>query len=152
MIILNEAIWQVLSLLFQGVVAGIIVLFITHKLQERKDRSLLRKHALFLWLEIHGHIAMLEDILEHNAIPKLSSDAVPLFDCRSWKSSQIYMTGLSMKELTLIATYYQSAMSLNTIISCYEGQPLNKTSGFSVNTTLTMARGVFDLLERHWRV
>ena len=110
------------------------------------SQSTVRLCGLFFCSVIGG------GIIRHSCCSHLSSDAVPLFDCRSWKSSQIYMTGLSMKELILIATYYQSAMSLNTIISCYEGQPLNKTSGFSVNTTLTMARGVFDLLERHWRV
>ena len=39
-VILNTTLWQILTLLFQGTVAGIIVLFVTRKLQERKDREL----------------------------------------------------------------------------------------------------------------
>ena len=68
-----ETFLSILTFLFQGVVAGIVVMFLSHKLQEQKESNLLRKHALFLWVEVYGHIAVLENILSHDAIPKLSS-------------------------------------------------------------------------------
>lgn len=146
-----ETFLSILTFLFQGVVAGIVVMFLSHKLQEQKESNLLRKHALFLWVEVYGHIAVLENILSHDAIPKLSSATSLLFDCQSWKASQIYLTRLSTDNLTLICTYYQAAMSLNLIISGCEGQPLNDTNKFSLTATLTMARRVHALLESCWK-
>ena len=151
MVILNNTVWQILTLLFQRTVAGIIVLFVTRKLQERKDRELLRRHALFVGLEIHGHIAMLEDMLKHNAIPQSASNTAVFFDCHSWKSSQSYLALLSIQDLTLIGAYYQSAMTLNTIIPGYAGQPLNPHNKFSVAATLEMGRRVHAILESHWK-
>lgn len=150
MIVINELnIFPILTLLFQGAIAGLIVLFVTHKLQEKKERSLLNKHSLLVYLEIYGHIAMIEDMLKHNAIPESSNNSV-FFDYESWKSSQIYLTVLSIKELTLIGAYYQSVLSLNPIIKAYAGQQLNAANLFSFRTTLEMAKRVNELLKVHW--
>lgn len=148
---MDNSFWPILTLLFQGTVAGIIVLLVTQKLQERKNRELLRRHALFVGLEIHGHIAVMEDVLKHNAIPQLASKDVIFFDCYSWKTSQSHLALLSIQELTLIGAYYQSVMTLASIIPGYAGRPLNSHNKFSFAATLEMGRRVHAILETYWK-
>ena len=146
---MSFTVWGLVVLLFQGVVAGLIVLFVTHRLQKRKDLELLKKHSLLVYLEIHGHIAMLEDVLQHGAIPQASAQPI-FFDNVTWEQSQSYLTPLPIKELLQIGSYYQAALSLNTIMDGCHGHQLTPVTHGNFLQVLTMARVVKHLLAVYW--
>lgn len=104
----------ILTLLFQGMIGGLVVLFVTNQLSKRKLKSLTQKHAFLVYLEIRSHVSKLEILYETEQVPKdlylwaLSTD--------SWKDSKIHLTSLDISFLKELGEYYQLVDRCNFLI------------------------------------
>lgn len=141
---------QLITLVVQGIIVGVTILWVTKKLQDKKEKKLLQKHSLLVYLEVNCHIAILNDIASHNAIPEMSASFIT-FDDDTWKSSQEHLTKLPIDHLIKIGAYYQSIISLDTLMSEYAGQSLIPQIKYSVATSLKMAIEVNKILESYWK-
>ena len=57
-----ETLKSLFELLFQGTIAGLIVVLVTRYLENRKAKELAQKHAMLVALEIKEHLISLERI------------------------------------------------------------------------------------------
>lgn len=140
-------VWPILTLLFQGAVAGLIVMYVTKWLEARKAKDLTRKHALLVYLEVQCHLISLAEIQKNKAIPgeigtfHLESDA--------WECSREYLTSLPFDDLLHIGSYYQSVTQVNLIFDTYSG-PLKPPYGESIRSAYLMCETIFYLLASCW--
>ena len=139
--------WPVLTLLFQGAVAGLIVMFVTKWLDNKKAKEVTRKHAMLLYIEINEHLVVMDRILKHNHVSEPSTSLH--LDTEARKSSREHLTGLSLDDLKHLGSYYRSIKQLNYLIAEMPG-PLSQTTQHSFEMVSLMARASFYLLARVW--
>ncbi len=140
-------VWPILTLLFQGAIAGLIVMYVTKWLEARKAKDLTRKHALLVYLEVQCHLISLAEIQKNEAIPEeigtfhLESDA--------WESSREYLTALPFDDLRRIGSYYQTVNQINHIFDTYSG-PLKAPYEEGIRSAYLMCEAIFYLLASCW--
>ena len=139
--------WPVLTLLFQGAVAGLIVMFVTKWLDNKKAKEVTRKHAMLLYIEVNEHLVVLDRILKNHHISEHGTSMC--LDTEAWKSSREYLTGLSLDELKHLGSYYRSIKQLNYLIAEMPG-PLGQTTRCSFEMGRLMCRALLCLLARVW--
>lgn len=104
--------WPVITLLFQGVTAGLIVLFVTKRLEKRAKRSRLCNSVILIYVEINSHVSALNSILEHGILP---DSTLPVYlPTDTWLDfREKLVDGLSIDDVTKLAAYYGSIDTLN---------------------------------------
>lgn len=111
-----EILYRLFELLFQGAAAGLIVLAVTRCLQRRQEESLSRKYALLMYVEIGGHIQMLETLINTSNCGRPIPWNAGL-NCLYEELSTPYLTVLAIEDLKEISRYYQSAHLLNMYLA-----------------------------------
>lgn len=146
----TKILWDLFSLLCQGAVAGLIVLLVSNYLQAKQDSSLCKKHALLVSLEVQSHIAMLEDMLQHEQIP---ISVVPIvLESNTWNNSKQFLTRLPISDLEKIGSYYQSISAINHLLVSYSGKPLTPILYTSFTPAHLMSKITYHLLAAHWDI
>ncbi len=142
-----ETLKSLFELLFQGTIAGLIVVLVTRYLENRKAKELAQKHAMLVVLEIKEHLISLERI---EAAGEISVFSAPVrFADETWTASSEYLTVLPMEDLLRLAAYYHSVMKLNIFLDNYPG-PLTPPVKQSFDMNLLMCRAMIALLDRSW--
>jgi|GEM_PF-6821549 len=142
------AIWDAFSILCQGTIAGLVVLWVTAYLQRKKEKDLICKTSLLVWLELHSHLAALNDILLHKKFPE---SQLPIsLSTSTWKEAQIHLTSLPVDELKLIGSYYQTLPSVNHLIQAYAGKELTPIMLNALTQSLSMCEMTRHLLASYW--
>lgn len=142
-----ETLRSLFELLFQGAIAGLIVVLVTRYLENRKAKELAQKYAMLVTLEISEHLASLETVTKTGEISK---SAPPMrFSNETWTASIEYLTAIPMEDLLRLAAYYRCIMTLNIFLDQSPGpmQPLTKRD---FDMSLLMCRSMIALLSRSW--
>ena len=142
-----ETLKSLFELLFQGTIAGLIVVLVTRYLENRKAKELAQKHAMLVALEISEHLASLEIVTKDGEISK---SAPPMrFSDETWNASIEYLTVIPMEDLLRLAAYYHSVMTLNVFLEHYPG-PMQPPIKRSFDMSLLMCRAMLSLVNRSW--
>lgn len=140
-------IWPILTLLFQGAVAGLIVMRVTKWMDAKKAKELTRKHAMLVYLEIKEHALLFDHVLKNNAI---SAGMLSLYlDTESWEISREHLTGLPLNELLHLGTYYRTVKQINTLLDACNGS-LNPLIKESLDRGFLMCQAMSHLLAAWW--
>lgn len=142
-----ETLRNLFELLFQGTIAGLIVVLVTRYLENRKAKELAQKHAMLVALEIKEHLISLERIEKSGEISIFSAPVH--FNDETWNTSSEHLTVLPMEDLLRLAAYYHGVMKLNIFLDNYPG-PLTPLVKQSFDMNLLMCRAMIALLDRSW--
>ncbi len=114
------------ELLFQGTIAGLIVVFVTEALARRKNNRLCCKWCKLLSIEISCHVTQLETFRTIGSTFPTSHPFVPMMD--TWQEAKQYLMPLPTSLLEEIANYYVGLENFSLMIqeSTMDTPPLNE--------------------------
>jgi hypothetical protein len=117
-------------------------------LQHKKEKEQTCKNALLVWLELHGNLATINDILARQRFPEAT---LPLSCSTStWKEAQIHLVSLPIDDLKSIGAYYQALPAIDHLINAYAGKELTPNMVTSLTRVQTMCVMTQHLLSSYW--
>ena len=140
-------VWPVLTHLFQGAVAGLIVMFVTRWLDAKKSKELTRKHAMLVYTEVMLHYVVLDKALKANLISNNTN--IMYLDTEIWNSSRDRLALMPFTELMHLASYYQVINQINILIEEQPGK-LNLSNHQNFKMAFIMCQVMLPLLARFW--
>lgn len=98
---MNNLLWDLFTILCQGSIAGLVVLFFTLKYQKNQEYQKMRSQALLLLCEIENHLIIYEGIIDG----KPSEEIRGTFESREWEAIKYTIT-IDHGHLKELMTHY----------------------------------------------
>ncbi|MDF2499319.1 MAG: hypothetical protein K0Q77_33 [Anaerosporomusa subterranea] len=108
------------EILLQGALASLIVLYVTMKLQQRKEHQAIRNSAILLQFEVEAHGKILAKWGKKSNTPKLQSKDLYIFiETKEWEASKNTMVNMDNSHFHTLSAYYHETKILTE--SCRNG-------------------------------
>ena len=120
---MTTILWPVLTLLFQGAVAGLIVLAVTKELDARKEKKRFRQYVLLLYGESLQNKQTLSILKTHAKIPR-NLYRLSLGES-AWQETRLMLTRFSLQELDDISNYYHIIHIINVSLELFASRPVS---------------------------
>lgn len=134
----------IITLLFQGLVGGIIIAIFTYFLKGYEDRRMLKKYALLVYLEIQDHLHLLEVMMHANKFPNEKSPA--RFKIKTWEEAQVYLTRIPLQDLLHLGSYYLDVQNTNYTLTMMADHEIEQGAKQSLELTQLRAKAACELL------
>lgn len=137
---MTTILWPILTLLFQGAVAGLIVLAVTKELDARKEKKRFRQYVLLLYGEALQNRRTLSILKRQKNIPRglyrLSLDE------SVWRETRLLLECFSLQELDDISNYYRIVHVINVSLELFAGRSVS-----SIEPTLSQTIDCSRIIE-----
>lgn len=104
---LKQFSWEIFTILCQGTIGGLIVVFFSEWYKHRRRKALLSKISDVLIIELESHLVIWEKILSNE--PVIAEDVTVLREHSLWNSNQDLISDMDIMHFRIIAFYYRTA-------------------------------------------
>jgi len=118
----KELSWNLFTILCQGSIGGLIVVFVTEWLRCRREKEALRNYATLVWMEIFGHKIGFDFIAARQQLPYDQPHPLKTSD---WEQTKFDLAIISPDDFKQLTAYYQSVDQLDALFTSYHGADWN---------------------------
>lgn len=141
---MESLIWEITTLLFQGIAAGIIVVIFTQTLDRQKANQITKGYAIAVSIEIGQHLEIIEALINE---PHMPPQLTPFeFDTWCWHSALPHFALLQKTHLVSISNYYRSLWGFNEAIDVTNEHVLTPIQISYLKTCLKNGRTCLKIL------
>jgi hypothetical protein len=138
-------IWNLFQLLFQGAIAGLIVVWVTEWIRRRREKETLKNYATLVWTEMLGHKASFDVIAVRQQLPWDKPHSLKTTD---WEQVKFNLTVISPKDFQQLTAYYQAVEQLDALFANYHGADW-KTFAQPFQQTYYMCKSSLSVLDKY---